>query len=126
MAGSSFFLIVTLLVAIGFVASALRIANESERFAVFLLGRFQFFQGPGLVLIMPFTQKAHRLKVGDVGTLVSPEFASFAGVDIPVSNTGSLRQGQAVRIDGFDGVEPRIVASSAPAKTMCPNCGHQF
>lgn len=119
-------MIVVLLVAIVFLASALKIANESERFAVFLLGRFQFFKGPGLVILAPATQKAHRLRVGDVGTLTSAEFANFGGVDIPVTNTESLRQGQAVRIDGFDGVEPRIVASSVPAKTMCPSCGHQF
>ncbi|MGB5331692.1 MAG: hypothetical protein WBN05_04045, partial [Woeseiaceae bacterium] len=74
----------------------------------------------------PYTQQVHKLKVGDIGVLTSSEFARFGTVDIPISKVGSLRQGQAVRIDGFDGVEPRLVASTIPAKTICPNCGHNF
>ncbi len=105
---------------------AFRIANESERFAVFVLGRFHSYKGPGLVIISPSITKVARLKIGDIGTLTSSEFARFGEIDIPVSNTDSLKQGQAVRIDGFDGVEPRLVASSIPAKTMCPKCGHSF
>lgn len=116
-----FFAVVTVL-----LMSSIKIANESERFAVFVLGRFQAFRGPGLILIAPYTQKVHRLKVGDIGVLASSEFARFGTADIPVSNVESLRQGQAVRIDGFDGVEPRLVASSVPSKTICPNCGYNF
>jgi len=108
------------------LARSIKIAGESERFAVFYLGRFQAFKGPGLILITPNIQQVHRLRVGDIGVLAGSEFARFGTVDIPVGNVGSLRQGQAVRIDGFDGVEPRLVASSVPAKTMCPSCGLQF
>ena len=125
MSNMPFVLILTLVLII-VLASSLKIAGESERFAVFILGRFQAFKGPGLILIAPFTQKVHRLRVGDIGLLKSSEFASFGDVDIPISNVDSLRQGQAVRIDSFDGAEPRIVASSTPPKTLCPNCGHQF
>jgi len=113
------FLIVTL-------ASSIRIAGESERFAVFILGRFQAFKGPGLVLIAPYTQQAHRLRVGDIGVLKSSEFSCFGDIDIPTANTGSLTVGQAVRIDGFDGAEPRIVASSTSPNVVCPKCGHHF
>jgi len=108
------------------LARAVKIAGESERFAVFSLGRFQAFKGPGLILIAPDIQKVHRLKVGDIGVLAGSEFARFGTVDIPAGDVGSLRAGQAVRIDGFDGVEPRLVASSVSAKTMCPSCGHEF
>ena len=108
------------------LASSMKIAGESERFAVVMLGRFQAFKGPGLILIAPNIQQAHRLRVGDIGVLAGSEIARFGTVDIPVRDVGSLRQGQAVRIDGFDGVEPRLAASSVPAKTMCPSCGHQF
>lgn len=118
-------LVLALLVIVA-LTSSLKIAGESERFAVFILGRFQAFKGPGLILIAPYTQKVHRLRVGDVGLLKSSEFACFGDIDIPIRNVDSLRQGQAVRIDRFDGVEPRIVASSIPPKTLCPNCGHQF
>ena len=117
----AFFVVFTI-----FLMNSIKIAHESERFAVFILGRFQAFRGPGLILITPYTQQAHRLKVGDIGVLSSLEFARFHSVDIPVSNVESLRPGQSVRIDGFDGVEPRLVASSIPAKTIRPNCGHNF
>ena len=119
-------LLLVLVVAIIFFAASLKIAGESERFAIFMLGRFVSIQGPGLVLIVPFTQRAHRLKIGDVGVLVNAEFARFDDVEIPVRDTGSFRQGQAVAIDGFDGVEIRLKASSARAKTTCPSCGHTF
>lgn len=125
MSNMPFVLILTIVVII-VLASSLKIAGEGERFAVFILGRFQAFKGPGLILIAPFTQKVYRLRVGDIGLLKSSEFACFGDVDIPVSNADSLRQGQAVRIDGFDGVEPRIVASSTAPKSLCPNCGHKF
>ena len=108
------------------LARSIKIASESERFAVFVLGRFQAFKGPGLVLITPNIQKVHRLKVGDVGSIAGSDFARFDDVDIPVDSAASFKQGQAVRIDGFDGVKPRLIASSVPAKTMCPSCGHQF
>ncbi len=122
---SAYVLVLTIFVIV-VLYRTIRIAAEGERFAVFLLGRFQTFKGPGLVIVLPGPQQAHRLRVGDIGVLTSSEFARFGEVDIPVRNTGSLRQGQAVRIDGFDGVEPRLAASSVPAETICPNCGHQF
>lgn len=121
-----FVFVVFSLIVIVVLTSSLKIAEESERFAVFMLGRFQAFRGPGLVFIAPFIQIIHRIRVGDTGTLVSSEFANLAGVDVPISNPGSIRPGQAVRVDGFDGVEPRIAASSLPAKNQCPKCGHQF
>ena len=99
---------------------------ENERVAVFVLGRFQAFRGPGLLFVTPGTQRVHRLKVGDIGVLTGTEFARFDEVDIPVKPSGALRQGQAVRIDGFDGTEPRLVASAEPAKSICPNCGHTY
>ena len=125
MIDSAFVLVLTIFVIV-VLYRTIRIAGESERFAVFVLGRFQAFKGPGLVIVIPHTQQAHRLRVGDIGVLAGSEFARFGEADIPVSNVGSLQQGQAVRIDGFDGVEPRLVASSVPAKTICPNSGHTF
>lgn len=115
-----------IVVLIPVLMNSIRIAEESERFAVFVMGRFQEFKGPGLILITPYAHRVCRLKVGDVGVLKSSEFATFRSVDIPVSNVDALRPGQAVKIEGFDGAVPRLVASSVPAKTMCPNCGHQF
>jgi regulator of protease activity HflC (stomatin/prohibitin superfamily) len=109
-----------------YLMAATKIAGESQRFAVFKLGRFQDFRGPGIVLIAPAIQKVHRLSVGDIGVIVGPGLAQFVSIDIPLQNIDSLREGQTVRIERFDGVEPRVVASSLPRKDMCPNCGHVF
>lgn len=119
-------ILILILIVIVILPSSIKIAGESERFAVFILGRFQAFKGPGLVLIAPYTQKVHRLRVGDIGLLKSSEFARFGEIDIPIADVGSLKVGQHVRIDSFDGVEPRIVASPIPPKVICPNCAHQF
>jgi hypothetical protein len=105
--------------------SSIAIAEEDERFAVFVIGRFVDYKGPGLVLKVG-PQRLVRLKVGDIGTLTSHEFAKFGEVDIPIRNAESLGAGDPVRIDGFDGTEPRLVRSSIRPKTRCPNCGHEF
>lgn len=114
------------LLAIVLITMSLKIAREDERFAVFTLGRFAGFSGPGLVVAAPFVTQLCVLKVGDLGVMTGAEFAKFGDTDIPVKNTHSLRTGQAVCIDGFDGTEPRIVSSSARPMNQCPNCGHQF
>ena len=109
-----------------FLSKSIKIAGESERFAVFVLGRFQDFEGPGMILIIPVTQMAHRLKVGDVGVVSGSGFVTFSRVDIPMPNLGSFRQGQSVRINGFDNSRSELIASAIPAKSICPNCGHQY
>ena len=47
--------------AAGFLASAIRIFREYERGVVFTLGRFQKVKGPGLVIIIPLIQQAVRV-----------------------------------------------------------------
>lgn len=118
-------LLLTIFVTI-FLSKSIKIAGESERFAVFVLGRFQDFKGPGLILIIPITQMAHRLKVGDVGVVSGSGFVTFSGVDIPMANLRSFRQGQSVRINGFDNSRPELIASAIPAKNICPSCGHKY
>ena len=108
------------------LTKSLKIAAEGERFAIFTLGRFHSYAGPGLIVIIPFTQQVMRLKVGDIGSLISREFAAFDNVNIPVSGTESIGIGQAVRIDGFDDTEPRLVPSSIRSSNHCPKCGHEF
>jgi hypothetical protein len=79
-----------------------------------------------LILIVPFNQIAYRLKVGDVGIVKGSGFVAFGGVDIPLLGLESFRQGQSVRIDSFDANMPKLIPSAMPAKSMCPNCGHQY
>lgn len=118
------YLLILILVAV-VLYSSIRIAQENERFAVFTMGRFVRYKGPGLVLKSAMTQLI-RLRVGDIGMLTSHEFARFGDVDVPVTNVDSFRAGDSVRIDGFDDTGPRLVKSSVHRKTHCPNCGHEF
>jgi regulator of protease activity HflC (stomatin/prohibitin superfamily) len=52
--------LVFVVVVIVILYNSIRIAGESERFAVFVLGRFQPYKGPGLVIITPYTQQVHQ------------------------------------------------------------------
>jgi hypothetical protein len=90
---------------------SLHIAGETERFAVVTLGRFAGYRGPGLVMILPIVTRAFRLKIGDTGTLISPEFATFAKVEIPVTGVSSIRVGSAIEITGFDDDGPRFTSA---------------
>ncbi len=101
---------ILLILAIVVLYSSIAIAQESERFAVFMMGRFVRYKGPGLVL-KTATTRLVRLKVGDIGTLTSHEFAKFGDVDIPVTNVGSIETGDPVRVDGFDGRESPMFVS---------------
>jgi len=118
--------IALIIVLIFFIGASLKIAQENERFAGFVMGRFSGFEGPGLVFAAPMIKRLVRLSVGDVGTLTSEEFASFGDVDVPVKNTASVKVGASVRIDGFDENGPRLAASAERLEQICPNCGHQY
>lgn len=106
------------------LCSSIAIAQENERFAVFVIGRFVAYEDPGLVLKVG-PQRLLLLKVGDIGTLTSHEFAKFGEVDIPIRDAELSEVGAPVSIDGFDDTEPRLVESSRRPKTRCPDCGHE-
>jgi regulator of protease activity HflC (stomatin/prohibitin superfamily) len=59
--------IVLVLLALGVVASAIRIMREYERAVVFTLGRFTGVKGPGLIILVPFVQQLVRV---DLRTIV--------------------------------------------------------
>ena len=119
-------ILLLLVLVVVLLTTSLKIAAEEERFAVFTLGQFSGFRGPGLIFVAPFLTRVHRLRAGDIGILTSSEFAEFNSVNIPVMNTQSLEIGQPVRIDGFDDTEPRIASSTQRATNQCPKCGHQY
>ena len=57
----SWIAIVVAILAVVFLASAIRIFREYERGVVFTLGRFWKVKGPGLVIIIPVIQQAVRV-----------------------------------------------------------------
>ena len=117
--------LVLLLIAVIIIYRSVAIAAENERFAVFLLGRFQAFKGPGLVF-KTSNQQAIRLKVGDIGSVTNSEFIRFGNVDVPVKMASSFSVGDAVRIDSFGDSEPVVSRSNVRPNKICPKCGHQF
>ena len=58
---------IIVLVAIAFLASAIRILREYERGVVFMLGRFWKVKGPGFIIIIPIIQQMVRV---DLRTIV--------------------------------------------------------
>jgi len=51
-------------------------------------------------------------KIGDTGTLINPEFASFAKVKIPVAGLSSINVGSSIEITGFDDDGPRFTRAT--------------
>ncbi len=47
------------------VASSIRIVPENARLSIFRLGRYVGERGPGLVMLLPFIDKAVRIDVND-------------------------------------------------------------
>ena len=105
--------------------SSIRIANENERFAVFILGRFWKFKGPGLVF-KANTMKLIRLRISDLGVVTSPEFVRFGESDVPISQASEFRIGDSVRILSFGENGPFLARSDEAPIQRCPNCGHEY
>ena len=117
-------LIVTAL-AVVIAYKSIRIANENERFAVFMLGRFWKFKGPGLVF-KANTMKLVRLRIGDLGVVTGPEFVRFGESDVPVSQASEFRIGDSVRILSFGENGPFLTRSDETPVQRCPKCGHEY
>jgi hypothetical protein len=100
-----------LLYVVFMLQKSVHIAAETERFAVITLGRFDGYRGPGLIMFWPFVTRAFRLKIGDTGTLISREFASFGKVEVPVTGLSSINVGSSIEITGFDDDGLRISAA---------------
>ncbi len=55
----------SLLVLLIIVATAIRIVPENARLSIFRLGRYIGDRGPGVVMLLPFIDKAVRIDVND-------------------------------------------------------------
>ena len=110
------------------VATSLKISDESERFAVFVLGRFDGLKGPGLVLKVPGpAAKWTRVRIGDRGEMVGPYFVRVGELDLPAVIEEPVSLGARVRITGFAEGAVRVAADPESARLhKCPKCGHQY
>ena len=111
-------------IAVVYLAFAFRIARENERFAVFILGRFAGFKGPGLVLKMPGgSSKFARVALGAEGEIQSNELASFKGSVMPYKASTPVRAGSKVRVTGFD--KTAVQVEAVQQYVVCEKCGHK-
>ncbi len=118
------FLVFLLIVAF-VLASGLKIASEHERFAVFRLGRFFGFRGPGLAYKLMYIEKWVKIKPGDRGELMDNGLAKIHEVDVPVQVDGKASIGQVIRVKGFQGDQLWVTPDSFQGRTVvCQKCGH--
>jgi hypothetical protein len=82
----------------------IRVLRDDERLALFTLGRYQGLKGPGIVMVLPIVSMGVRLRLGDVGNLVSSDLALFGHTAIPIA--GYDLSGSQVKIVAFDYSEP--------------------
>ena len=83
---------VILILAVVFLANAIRIFREYERGVVFTLGRFWQVKGPGLVIIIPIIQQAVRVDLRTVVLEVpTQDVISRDNVSVKVSAVVYLR-----------------------------------
>jgi|SRR6266853_192810 len=116
-------LIVVVIVAI-YVAMAIRIANDNERFAVFTLGRFVGLKGPGLVMTIPGSgSNFHRVALGAEGEIQSNELVLIGNRTIPFTSDATVRSRQKVRVCGFDSAHVKV--ELLQQFLVCQKCGHK-
>lgn len=125
MSASELWIPIVILLLMVLAYQSFKIASENERFAVFLLGRFYKFAGPGLVFRTNL-MKLVRLRVGDVGVVTGPEFVRFGESDVPIPQASEFRLGDSVRILSFRDAGPFLTRSDQSSTRSCPNCGHEF
>ncbi len=120
------FLVGLTLIAIVAFALSLRIVADSERLAVFVLGRFAGLKGPGLVFLVPGgTQRAIRVRVGDRGELVAPDTVRIDDQDLPAQGATGETVGARVQVVGFSAAAVTVQVDSR-GELVCPKCGHSF
>jgi regulator of protease activity HflC (stomatin/prohibitin superfamily) len=117
-----FFLIIFVL----FIAG-IKILRDQERFAVILLGKFQKFKGPGIVVNWPSAEiKRIKVSVGDRGEVLTPGWVHIRDRDLPFKSDNSIQVGNIVRIMGF--TEDKLIVAydnNQERSMICENCGHE-
>jgi regulator of protease activity HflC (stomatin/prohibitin superfamily) len=116
---------VFLIIFVLFIAG-IKILRDQERVAVILLGRFQKFKGPGLMVKWPSTEiKWIKVSVGDRGEVLTPEWVRIQNRDMPFKPDNSIKVGNFVRIMGF--TEDKLIVAyddNQQRSMICENCGH--
>ena len=109
-----------------FLARSIRIAKESERFAVHAIGQFKEFKGPGMQLKLSSQTEWTRIKADSRGKIVTDNMLRIDDVDIPYTSEEKLKVGDYVRISGFEDKGVLAVLDKDQRDSfVCEKCGHQ-
>lgn len=116
------FIVVFIIFAKGF-----KILRDQERFAIFVLGRFQKFKGPELIFKWSDTEaKWIKVSVGDWGEVLTPGWVRIQNQDLPFKSNSSIHVGNFVRILGFTADKLIVAFDSNQKRSMiCESCGHE-
>jgi regulator of protease activity HflC (stomatin/prohibitin superfamily) len=110
-----------------YVIRGIRIAGETQRYAVFRMGAFVGLKGPGPLFLIPQTDKGYPLVLGQRGELMNEETTRFKGIDVPVIRDMNASIGCIVQITGFDADKVIIAKSSDQTRSVhCEKCGHEM
>jgi len=113
-----------LIIVVAYLLSAIRITQENERFAVYSLGRFAGFKGPGLVLKIPGgSSEFVRIPLGAEGEVQSNEVVLVGSHAMPFTSESSVRAGTKVRVTGFSNAAVKVEAQQK--FVVCEKCGHK-
>lgn len=118
------YLILFIIIVAVYLAMAIKIANENERFAVYALGRFVRLKGPGIILKMPGNvAELVRISLGAEGEVQSNEFVTINDRPLPYTTDRKIRAGSKVRVTGFS--SSTIEVEPTEQFVVCEKCGHR-
>ena len=119
--------VIAIVVVTAFLASKLKIIPEGQRRAVYALGKFAGFKGPGLVFKWSGGETEWKpVAVGDRGELLDSGLAEFGETKIPVTLEGEARIGELVRIRAFDEDKVIVIRDHNQSRVFrCERCGHE-
>lgn len=119
--------VIAIVVVTAFLASKLKIIPEGQRRAVYALGKFAGFKGPGLVFKWSGGETEWKpVAVGDRGELLDSGLAEFGETKIPVTLEGEARIGELVRIRAFDEDKVIVIRDQNQSRVFrCERCGHE-
>ena len=109
--------VVVMVLVVIFLANAIRIVREYQRLVVFRLGRLLATKGPGLILLIPFIDKAvlvdlreryleipHQTAITEDNASISIDFIVFTKVIDP--------QASVVAVGNFEGAAQNVAATT--------------
>jgi hypothetical protein len=119
--------LVLIILIIMFLAASLKVASEYQRIALFRLGRYLGLKGPGLILIVPVTDKCCMISIGNQGQLINGGIGKFKDTELPVECNDKINIGSKIIVNGFLNQKIQVALDSDQRLMVkCEKCGHEM